>query len=99
MLNVRTFDLPAADFEKITVSDEAIGLTAGKLAGKKAAFITVETASIRFRIDGTAPDTDTGHIVVSGGNMFFNDRTGAALTNLSMIRDGAADATVQVTYY
>lgn len=94
---VRLVDLPARDFEKITVSSTAVGLTTAKATGKVGFFLTVEAADIRYRLDGTDPDTDTGHLLLDGGSLQVIEQ-GAPLL-LSMIRDGATDATVQVTYF
>ena len=40
-------------FESVTVSGTAGGLTTATIAGQRNALITVETAQIRFTIDGT----------------------------------------------
>jgi hypothetical protein len=95
----RLVDFPPSGFETITVSTTAIGITAALLTNAKAAFLTVEGADIRYRIDGTDPTAAVGHLVTDGGNLMLTDKTRAALTQLRMIRDDAVDATVSVTVY
>jgi hypothetical protein len=94
---VRIVDLAASDFEKLTVSNAGggKGVTAAKIG--EGVFITVEAADIRYRIDGTAPDATTGHLLLDGMSLQIIDKT--AVTNLLMIRDGGSDATIQVTHY
>jgi hypothetical protein len=58
-------------YESVTVADTAIGITAALLlpsTGHKQtnAWITVEGAPIRFRIDGTDPTAVEGHLVDTG---------------------------------
>lgn len=99
-----TDQCPAGGFEKIAVTT-AIGITASKLkinqsggAFKRAvrAFITVETASIRMRFDGTDPDSSTGHLIASGDYFTIDGEQNVA--NLKMIQ-GSGAATVQVTLF
>ena len=59
--------------EKLAITTAAgTGLSATVFApagtnAVQAAVITVETADIRYRYDGTAPTVTTGHLVASGG--------------------------------
>ena len=50
-------------FESVTVGAAAIGLTAGTYLGAVEAMITLETAQIRIRTDGTNPSAIEGHLV------------------------------------
>lgn len=86
--------LPPKDYESITVSNTAIGLTAGKIG--VGAFLTVETDAIRYRIDGTDPTSSEGHQVASGGTIYLADKV--SCEQLKMIRV-TTDATVKVTHY
>ena len=53
-------------FETLSVTNgAAVAFTAGTAANAKAAFCTVETQSIRYRMDGTAPTTAVGHLQLS----------------------------------
>ncbi len=80
---MRVFDIPgvAAGFETIGTTTTSIGFTSAKIlpttgsfAGKmaRAAIISVETADIRFTIDGTTPTvtsgTGAGHLLASGAS-------------------------------
>ena len=55
-----------------TTSSSA-SLTSGSIPpGATAAFISVETANIRYRDDGAAPTTSVGQIVPSATNLFYS---------------------------
>lgn len=89
-------------YETITVSDSAVGFTAGtrqptSALGAQAALVTVETQPIRIRMDGTDPTATVGHLlqdtdalVITGPNNVIKFRA---------IRDGGSDATILVTYF
>lgn len=87
------------DYEKITVSDEAIGLTASKLTTERkpiSVFITVENAQIRWRADGKADPTSTeGHL--SNPSASFTLEGIGLLTSIRFIRTGS-DAVLRVSY-
>lgn len=95
---------PTYTFEKITVSSTAIGITTtlvnrpstteGQSRSAEYALVTVETDSIRYRTDGTNPDSTTGHLLVAGDVL--------ELDNYDDIRRFKAirvttDATIQVS--
>lgn len=100
--------LVAFDYETITVSTSVVGLTGSKIqpaSGRAAssAAITVEGANIRYRLDGGEP--------VAGGAGHLGYDTSIAptlviwvygtenLRNFRVVREGASDATLRVTYY
>jgi hypothetical protein len=88
------------DFETITVSNTAIGLTASKVDASpkpKRVLISVETAQCRFREDGTDPDATTGHILNPMDSMLVEGYP--RIKNIKFIRTGANDAKLMVTYY
>lgn len=100
-----TDEIPATDFESITVSTTAIGFTASKILQNETggfkrrctkALFTVETNSIRFRLDGTAPTATVGHLMAAGDSFLVTGDTN--ITNMKLIRQ-SADATVMVTYF
>lgn len=77
----QVFDLEgdALAYEKITATTASVGFTAAKvtldqgtgLKYAKAALITVETAAVRFTLDGTTPvvtatSNGTGHLMNAG---------------------------------
>lgn len=56
-------------FENLSVTDAAVvQLSSAKYEGinVKEALVTVADADIRFRMDGTAPTTSAGHLMVDG---------------------------------
>lgn len=57
-----------SDYESITVSSTAIGITGALITAIKAnrAIITVETDQVRWRIDGTDPTSSEGHLLSAG---------------------------------
>jgi len=68
-MNVYVQDRDYRDYESITVADTAIGFTAskitpssGEVANKDAelAFCRLETANVRYRMDGTDPTSSEG---------------------------------------
>lgn len=88
--------------EAITVSTVAVGFTSATYAptGQTPAilaFITVEDATARFRVDGTAPTSTTGHQLALGGELQLCGAS--ALSAFKAIRDTSTDAKLRVTYY
>ena len=87
------------DFETITVADTAIGLTASKLASTprpKKVYITFETASCRFRYDGTDPSSTVGHLLVPTSSIVLEGFS--QMNNVKFIRTGGTNAVAQVSY-
>lgn len=88
-------------FETITVSSTALGFTTATafptgLPPADAAFVSVETDSIRYRVDGLNPTDTVGHLVASGGSFWVYGTLNCR--KLRMIRV-TNDATIRVTYY
>ena len=88
--------------QKITVDDTSGGVALtlptildGSLA-PAVAFVTVESNTLRFRYDGTAPTTTDGHLVTAGGHFIIKGQDD--IKKLRMIRTTGASAVVQVTY-
>lgn len=93
-------DRAALNYEAITVSTDPIGITESLMKKGSnpcvAAFITVEDANIRFRIDGgTAPSTTEGHKLANGQNLTLSSNSD--IRNFLAIRDDDVDATLRVT--
>jgi hypothetical protein len=86
----------AWNFETVTVATTAIGVVAssGDNVAHRAV-ITVETAQIRFRYDGTAPTATVGHLAEIGDRLTIEGR--ANIRNFLAIRTGATSGTLQVT--
>ena len=96
--NVQLSGSKAQDYEALTIADTAggIALTAAKYGTCIRAFITVETAQIRWTIDGTAPTTTVGHL----GNVYdVIDLTSAEdIVAFRAIRTGATSGVIHATY-
>ena len=86
----------AIDFETLTISTAAVSITAGIIdQHHDDALITVETAAVRFRIDGTAPTATVGHILGVGDVLRL--RGMGEIGKFQAIRRDASDATLQVS--
>jgi len=91
----------AIQYESITVATASIGLTAANLIADgivrpKRAYCTLETAQIRFRVDGSAPTTSEGHIMDIGGRLILE--THEELKNFRAIRTGATSGVLKCSY-
>ncbi len=89
----------AQDYESITVdgTEGGVALTAAKYGTCTKAFITAETASIRFTVDGTTPTATVGHLVNPGTTVVKLD-SNEDIAAFRAIRTGAISATIHVTY-
>ncbi len=84
-------------YESITVTGTAKSLTAGTYTtDAKKAFISIESASIRWRIDGTAPTISEGHLSYVGQTITLNGYS--QIARFSIILATATSATIKVTY-
>ena len=96
---------PTFEFEKLTVSSTAKALTATKYVKRSTsdipnqvahfAVISVETDQIRYRLDGTDPDSSTGHLLSAGDVLVLDNPDD--IRNFRAIRV-TTDATIQVSY-
>lgn len=68
-------------YESITVADTAIGITAGYLPSAVTGCqywkdinlrCTLETAQVRYRVDGTSPTNSEGHVLNAGDVLRIN---------------------------
>jgi hypothetical protein len=100
--------LTAFDYENITVSSSVVGLSAAKIqpaSGKAAlaAYISIDSAYIRWRSDGGDPAAgSSGHVAYDGSVAPYMSiwLTGTEnLKNFRAIRDTGTDAMLRVTYY
>lgn len=86
-------------YESITVDSTEGGktLTANTYTTKcKKAFITVETAELRFRIDGTGPTSSEGHLLEPGESITLHNY--AQIVKFKAIRTGSTSAVLKITY-
>ena len=92
----------AYNAESITVSNTAIGFTSATISPErrtkpdKAVFV-VETAQIRFTVDGSTPTTTVGFLAQIGDIVTINGE--GDIKNFRAIRTGATDATIQPVYF
>lgn len=83
-------------FETVTVADTAISLTAGTYTTAIRAVISVETATLRYRVDGTAPTASVGHIANDGDVIILE--SSIAISNFQAIRTTGTSASISATY-
>jgi hypothetical protein len=89
-------------YESITVSSTAIGLTSGTInpiiTGVRTvtALCAVETAQIRYRIDGTDPTSSEGIVLNDGDTLTIEGSED--LLKFRAIRTGGSDATLKCSY-
>ncbi len=85
----------ANTFETLTVAGSSVGLAAATLDGQQNwAFISVETAAIRFRLDGTAPTSTVGHPANPGDTITLWDDE---LEKFRAIRSTGVSATLTIS--
>lgn len=83
--------------ESLTVSSTAKTLTSAVYGTYTRALIQCQDANIRFWLDGSTPDTSTGHVLYKGEWMELHGST--ELTNFKAIRDDSTDAVLAVSYF
>lgn len=103
-LSVMTARLAAVSyiaFEQVTVANTAIGFTAGKInpAGQNQATLAVcrlETAEIRYTLDGTTPTSSVGTLMEIGDMLAVQGND--VLRKFSAIRTGGSSGQLDCTY-
>ena len=82
--------------ETLSVTGTATGLTLGtvRAAGEDYAALTVETATIRYTVNGTTATSSIGHLASPGDTITLDSST--ELTNFSAIRTTGTSASIQV---
>lgn len=97
--NVIVVDRTPFKYKKMTITTDAVSSLNATFANNSGAvFLTIETNSIRYKIEGGDPTSTDGHLISSAisQNLWLHDRH--AIRNLKMIAiDG--NSTVHVTYY
>lgn len=86
-------------FEEVVIDDTAggISLTSSTYSDASYAKISIETAPIRFRVDGGTPTTELGH-PLSAGDLLDLESPNEIL-NFKAIRTEDTSATLIVTYF
>jgi len=82
--------------ERLAVGFNAAALTAAEIVGRTHAFITCEDAPIRFRIDGSNPTAQVGHLL-NVGDVLTLDRVDQ-LNSFRVIAHGYETAVLQCSY-
>lgn len=95
-LTVQLTGSNAGAYESVTVANAAIGLTALTIAGYSKAKITVETAQLRYRIDGGNPTAAEGHIANIYDLIVLT--SAADMVAFKAIRTGDTSAVIKCTY-
>ena len=81
-------------YQQVTVSTSAVSIAAATLSGKRGCVLRVESDSIRYRQDGTAPTSSVGMPIAAGEVMEVDSVTD--LVQAQFIRSGSGDATLNV---
>lgn len=83
-------------FETLTVSTTSVGLTEATFGDQTFALITVETAAVRFRLDGTAPTATVGHVLEVGDILELSSEV--QMKNVRFIRRDGIDSSLSCSY-
>ncbi len=83
-------------FESVTVTGSSTALTTATIAQKESALITVETAQVRFTLNGTAPTATAGHVLEVGDVLELD--SSEALGLVRFIRTGGTSGTLRCSY-
>jgi hypothetical protein len=86
--------------EPLGFTQVTVGAAVARLAPPdraRSAALQVLSGALRWRVDGAAPTATTGHRVETGAWVDISGR--ATLAGLAMVRDGATDAVVAVTFF
>lgn len=83
-------------YQQLTVSTTSVGLTVpATVAEANFALIRCSTNDVRWRDDGTDPTATVGVPLKANETLEYDGR----LRVIEFIRSGAADATLDITYY
>lgn len=88
--------VPVGKQAALTVSNVAVGLTVPAVTPKPTwAFVTVESNSIRFWVDGSTPTTTEGHLAEAGDTIRLE---GVDEIRKFLAIRVSADAVIQATF-
>lgn len=93
--------LNSVGHQKLTVSSTAVGLTKPTGTRPRRAIITVETDAVRWRADGTDPDSSTGIPQAASSRIDWTDPMAdysALIDKVKFIRV-TNDATLNIQYF
>ena len=92
----RLFGADYANFESVTVAASSTSLTSATYGDAQFAFITVETAAVRFTVDGTTVSASVGHVLEPGDSLML-DRN-SQIAEVRFYRRDGVSATLRVSY-
>ena len=84
-------------YESITVAATAIGCTSSTYSDATKAEMTLETAQIRIRIDGTAPTASEGHIVEISDIVTLT--SASQISQFKATRTGGTSGVLRISYF
>ena len=97
------------DYSTLTVTDSAqvvnTACSPTMPSNAQGAVMTVETAPIRYRDDGTAPTSTEGHLLMPGDSLIFdswtvpNSNWKQILRALRVIRTGTDSGLLKISWY
>lgn len=61
-------------YQTLTPNSTTASSITPTLASQEKAFITLETGNVRFKLNGVAPTTTEGHLLLAGQNVTLNTR-------------------------
>ena len=88
---------PVSGRQALTVDSTAGGVTLTLPSTAVAASCRLETAQIRYTLDGTAPTTTVGTLMNADEVLVLESRS--ELSGLKAIRTGGTSGTLQVEYF
>lgn len=92
----RNFDTQAFESKTIDGTAGGIALTSATYGTRRYAVITIDTADIRFTVDGTPPTASIGHLAGPDDTILL--RSNEDIAAFRAIRVGSTSAVVQVSY-
>ena len=83
-------------FEQLAIEGTAKSLTAAEYGNAQKASISVETADIRYRLDGTVPTATVGKLAENGDEIILE--SAEDIKNFKAIRTGSVSAVLNIDY-
>lgn len=87
----------AYESKTVDATSGGVALTSGTYDDATRAEMTLETAQIRFRMDGTNPSATEGHLVEVGDPIVLN--SAAQIAAFKAIRTGGTSGVLKATYF
>lgn len=93
--------LSAGSAAAVSLADASPALALGKINGKtvRRMFLTVETGTVRYRADGTAPTAATGHAIAKDDSISFTGANYEQLISAIQFIGAGSVCPIQITYF